>query len=82
MSEKIKLNRSVADLDQFIKTIGSVRAVKNIEEWNWQSRFPDFETAVNFLLKQLHMQRELLLMEMLWQREILLEQNKSISKNN
>ena len=52
MSEKIKMNRSLTDLDQFIKTIGSVRAVKNIEEWNWQSRFPDFETAVNFLLKQ------------------------------
>ena len=76
------MNRSLTDLDQFINTIGSVRAVKNIEEWNRQSRFPDFETAVNFLLKQLHMQRELLLMEMLWQREILLEQNKSISKNN
>ncbi|MBT5974304.1 MAG: hypothetical protein HOG64_01205 [Flavobacteriaceae bacterium] len=74
--------RSVQNLDEFIKTIGSVRAVKNIDEWKWQSRFPDFETAVNHLLKQLHMQRELLLMEMLWQREILLEQNKSISKNN
>ncbi len=75
-------HRSIQDLDKFITTIGSVRAVKNIDEWKWQSRFPNFESAVNHLLKQLHMQRELLLMEMLWQREILLEQNKSISKNN
>ena len=35
IGEKMKY-RSVQNLDEFIKTIGSVRAGKNIDEWKWQ----------------------------------------------
>ena len=54
--------------------------LKDVKEWNWQSRYPDFDTAVNALLKQLDLQRELLLIAAMWQRRFLI--NKKKNNNN
>ena len=65
------------ELNKLIKTIESVAVVESCKEWDWKSRFPDFESAVNVLLKQLKMQRELLLLSIVWQRNSLLDNAKT-----
>lgn len=65
----------VEELDEFIKTVSSVRVVNNCKEWDWEKRFPDFESAVNALLKQLAVQRKLLLISIIWQKRNLLKQS-------
>ena len=67
-------------LTKLIKTISESRVVEDCSEWDWQSRFPDFESAVNVLLKQLKLQREMLLLSIIWQRNSLLNKSKQISK--
>ena len=71
----------IKNLDKHIKNVQRYRVVKNVKEWNWQSRYPDFETAVNALLKQLDLQRELLLIAAIWQRRHLKNKNSSNNLN-
>jgi hypothetical protein len=79
MSEKNKeyTFNDPKELSKLIKTIESVEVVKDCKEWDWESRFPDFESAFNMLLKQLKMQRELLLLSIVWQRNSLLDNAKT-----
>ena len=67
-------------LNQLIKTISSSRVVNDCSEWDWRSRFPDFESAVNVLLKQLKLQREMLLLSFISQRNALQNKSKNIGK--
>jgi hypothetical protein len=67
------------NLEKYIKNVQRYRVVKNVKEWDWQSRYPDFETAVNALLKQLDLQRELLLIAAIQQRRLLIKTNKNKS---
>lgn len=76
-----KQTMQIKNLDKHIKNVQRYRVVRNVREWNWQSRYPDFETAVNALLKQLDLQRELLLIAALWQRIHLKNKNKNSSNN-
>tara|TARA_R100000152_G_C6681740_1_gene115428 strand:+ start:341 stop:484 length:144 start_codon:yes stop_codon:yes gene_type:complete len=45
MSEKNKeyTFNDPKELSKLIKTIESVEVVKDCKEWDWESRFPDFE---------------------------------------
>ena len=69
----------IKKLDRYIKNVQSFEVVKDVKEWNWQSKYPDFETAVNALLKQLDLQRELLLIAAIQQRRLLIKTNKNKS---
>ena len=69
----------IKKLDRYIKNVQSFEVVKYVKEWNWQSKYPDFETAVNALLKQLDLQRELLLIAAIQQRRLLIKTNKNKS---
>ena len=73
---------SVEKLDEIIETINSVSAIENCNEWDWQSRYPNFEEEVNALLKQLAVQRELLLISIIWQKRNLLKQSITNQKPN
>ena len=70
----------VKQLNKIIESIENASVVDNCNDWDWGSRFPDFESAVNILLRQLKMQREMLHLSIVWQRNALLNKNKSISK--
>ena len=72
---------NIDKLDEFIKKVNSVRVVNNCQEWDWEKRFPDFETAVNALLKQLAAQRKLLLISIIWQKRNLLKQSLNNQKS-
>ena len=82
MERKSYIMEDQDKLDKFIKTVQSYRVVTDCKEWDWQSRYPNFETAVNALLKQLEVQRELLLISIIWQKKTLLKKQKNIHKNN
>lgn len=82
MKKKTYIMEDVKKLDNFIKTVSSVQVVNNCKDWDWQSRYPDFETAVNSLLRQLELQRELLLISIIWQKRNLLKQSLNNSKPN
>jgi len=69
----------IKKLDKYIKNVQRFEVVKSVKEWEWQSRYPDFETAVNALLKQLDLQRELLLIAAIQQRRLLIKTNKNKS---
>ena len=71
---------NIKKLNEIIKSLESASVIESCNEWNWKARFPDFESAVNILLKQLKMQREMLHLSIVWQRKALLDKNKSISK--
>jgi hypothetical protein len=72
----------IEKLNEFIKTVEYYRVVKNCDEWDWEKRYPDFETAVNALLKQLDLQRELLLISIIWQKRNLLKKKTPTHRNN
>ena len=72
----------IEKLNEFIKTVENYRVVKNCDEWDWEKRYPDFETAVNALLKQLELQRELLLISIIWQKRNLLKKKTPTHRNN
>jgi hypothetical protein len=75
-------NKNSKDIDQINKMIelfNSVRVVKNCKEWNWESRYPNLESAVDVLLKQLAAQRKLLLLTMIWQKQQLLNYKPKIN---
>ena len=78
--KKGRYNKGIRDLNHMIKTFQSVRVVKNCKEWDWEKRFPNFESAVDVLLKQLEGQRELLILSASWQKKILQNNNKSRTK--
>jgi len=80
MEEKNRMQTE--KLDKYIKNVQRYRVVKDVKEWNWQSRYPDFETAVNALLKQLDLQRELLLIAAMWQRRFLITKKKNNNNFN
>ena len=80
MTKKGRYNKGIRDLNHMIKTFQSVRVVKNCKEWDWEKRFPNFESAVDVLLKQLEGQRELLILSASWQKKILQNNNKSRTK--
>ena len=82
MGEKKYIMEDEKKLDNFIKTVSSVQVVNNCKDWDWQSRYPDFETAVNSLLRQLELQRELLLISIIWQKRNLLKQSLNNQKLN
>jgi len=69
----------IKKLDKYIKNVQRFEVVKSVKDWEWQSRYPDFETAVNALLKQLDLQRELLLIAAIQQRRLLIKTNKNKS---
>ena len=65
---EIDKNKTVSDCDDSIDRLSNIikqtkqlDVVQDVNDWDWRSRFPDLETAVNVLLKQLEMQRGLLL---------------------
>jgi hypothetical protein len=72
------MNNDVGQLNKIIESIENSSVVENCNEWDWRSRFPDFESAVNILLKQLKMQRKMLHLSIVWQRNALL--NKKLEK--
>ncbi len=69
----------IKKLDKYIKNVQRFEVVKSVKDWDWQTRYPDFETAVNALLKQLDLQRELLLIAAIQQRRLLIKTNKNKS---
>ena len=78
------INKNSKDIDQINKIIeifNSVRVVKNCKEWDWQSRYPNLESAVDVLLKQLAVQRKLLLLTMIWQKQMLHKYKPKISNH-
>jgi len=80
--KKLESMDDVKKLDKFIKTVNDYRVVKKCDEWDWEKRYPDFETAVNALLKQLDLQRELLLISIIWQKRNLLKKKITTHRNN
>ena len=67
-------------IDEILEIIKSVRVIENCKEWDWEKRYPDFETAINALIKQLKVQRELLLISLIWQKRFLLKQQSKLNK--
>ena len=80
MEEKHRMQTE--KLDKYIKNVQRYRVVKDFKEWNWKSRYTDFEPAVNALLKQLDLQRELLLIAAMWQRRFLITKKKNNNNLN
>lgn len=75
-------NKNSKDIDQINKMIelfNSARVVKNCKEWDWENRYPNLESAVDVLLKQLAAQRKLLLLTMIWQKQQLLNYKPKIN---
>ena len=66
--------QNVEKIDEILDLMKSVRVIENCKEWDWEKRYPDFETAINALIKQLKVQRELLLISLIWQKRFLLKQ--------
>ena len=66
--------QNVEKIDEILDLMKSVRVIENCKEWDWEKRYPDFETAINALIKQLNVQRELLLISLIWQKRFLLKQ--------
>lgn len=65
---------NVEKINEILEIMNSVRVIENCKEWDWEKRYPDFETAINALIKQLNVQRELLLISLIWQKRFLLKQ--------
>ena len=76
-----KNSKNVDQINKIIEIFNSVRVVKNCKEWDWQSRYPDLESAVDVLLKQLAVQRKLLLLTMIWQKQMLHKYKPKISNH-
>ena len=73
---------NVEKINEILEIMNSVRIIENCKEWDWEKRYPDFETAINALIKQLNVQRELLLISLIWQKRFLLKiQTITNSKN-
>ena len=54
-------DESIKRVKDFIKQTSELDVVQDVNEWDWRARFPDLETACNLLLKQLELQREILI---------------------
>jgi hypothetical protein len=67
------ISNDINEVEKMVEVFNRVRVVKNCKEWDWQSRFPNIESAVDVLLKQLAAQRKLLLLTILWQKQTLLK---------
>ena len=76
-----KNSKNVDQINKIIEIFNSVRVVKNCKEWDWQSRYPNLESAVDVLLKQLAVQRKLLLLTMIWQKQMLHKYKPKISNH-
>ncbi len=74
MRRKHNIMHNVEKIDEILDLMKSVRVIENCKEWDWEKRYPDFETAINALIKQLKVQRELLLISLIWQKRFLLKQ--------
>lgn len=64
---------NVEKINEILEIMNSVRIIENCKEWDWEKRYPDIETAINALIKQLNVQRELLLISLIWQKRFLLK---------
>ena len=65
---EVNENKTVKECDEsikrvrdFIKQTSELNVVQDVNNWDWSSRFPDLEAACNLLLKQLELQREILI---------------------
>lgn len=74
--------QNVEKIDEILDLMKSVRVIENCKEWDWEKRYPDFETAINALIKQLKVQRELLLISLIWQKRFLLKQQTLTNNKN
>jgi len=74
--------QNVEKIDEILDLMKSVRVIENCKEWDWEKRYPDFETAINALIKQLKVQRELLLISLIWQKRFLLKQRTLTNSKN
>lgn len=74
--------QNVEKIDEILDLMKSVRVIENCKEWDWEKRYPDFETAINALIKQLKVQRELLLISLIWQKRFLLKQQTITNNKN
>jgi len=74
--------QNVEKIDEILDLMKSVRVIENCKEWDWEKRYPDFETAINALIKQLKVQRELLLISLIWQKRFLLKQQPLTNSKN
>ena len=74
--------QNVEKIDEILDLMKSVRVIENCKEWDWEKRYPDFETAINALIKQLKVQRELLLISLIWQKRFLLKQQTITNSKN
>ena len=73
---------NVEKINEILEIMNSVRIIENCKEWDWEKRYPDFETAINALIKQLKVQRELLLISLIWQKRFLLKQQTLTNNKN
>ena len=73
---------NVEKINEILEIMNSVRIIENCKEWDWENRYPDFETAINALIKQLNVQRELLLISLIWQKRFLLKQQTLTNSKN
>lgn len=71
MEKRKNMPDDVKQLNRLINLFESVRVVKNCKEWDWESRYPTLEAATDALLKQLSIQRELLLLATIHRRNSL-----------
>tara|TARA_R100000908_G_C3737340_1_gene134777 strand:- start:910 stop:1158 length:249 start_codon:yes stop_codon:yes gene_type:complete len=82
MRRKHNIMQNVEKIDEILDLMKSVRVIENCKEWDWEKRYPDFETAINALIKQLKVQRELLLISLIWQKRFLLKQQTLTNSKN
>ena len=82
MRRKHNIMQNAEKIDEILEIIKSVRVIENCKEWDWEKRYPDFETAINALIKQLKVQRELLLISLIWQKRFLLKQQTLTNNKN
>jgi hypothetical protein len=82
MRRKHNIMQNVEKIDEILDLMKSVRVIENCKEWDWEKRYPDFETAINALIKQLKVQRELLLISLIWQKRFLLKQQTITNNKN
>ena len=73
---------NVEKINEILEIMNSVRIIENCKEWDWEKRYPEFETAINALIKQLNVQRELLLISLIWQKRFLLKQQTLTNSKN
>lgn len=82
MKGKHNIMKNVEKINEILEIMNSVRVIENCKEWDWEKRYPDIETAINALIKQLNVQRQLLLISLIWQKRFLLKiQTITNSKN-